>query len=92
MPNENSPGKPMVSRMKSQTVDVHELEIELDQGVYGPVRRVLLKTNLGPISYEPFRDTDERGDVNGFSFRWQRRELLDLSELSPMMWVTRTCL
>ena len=76
----------MVRTMKNQTVDVHELEIELDPGVFGPVRRVMLKTNLGPISSEPFRNIDEKGDVNGFSCRWLKRELLDLSELSPMLW------
>ena len=86
MPKENSPPRPKVRTLKNQTVDVHELEIELNQGVYGPVRRVVLKTNVGPISYEPYRTIDERGDVNGFVCKWPRRELLDLGELPPMLW------
>lgn len=86
MPNENSPTKPTVRTKKNQTVDVHELEIELNQGVYGPVRRVVLKSNLGPISYKPYRTTAEQGAVSGFNCKWPKREMLDLSELPPMLW------
>ena len=86
MPTENSPNKPKVRTLKNQVLDVHELELQNDQGKYDKIRRVLLKTNMGAIVYKPYRLVDDTGQVSGFKCTWRKKEPLDLSELPPMLW------
>ena len=76
MPKQNSPKVPKVRTLKDQMLDVHEVEIELNQGVYGPVERVVLKTNVGAITYKPHGDVEEEGRSMALSVNGQRNSSL----------------
>lgn len=69
-----------------QVMDVFELEIEPSIKEPGKVHRIVFKTNIGNISYKPYKFEFENIYVDGSRIKQRKKALLMMSELSPMLW------
>jgi hypothetical protein len=73
-------------REVNQVMDVYELEIESSIKEPGKVHRIILKTNIGSISYRPYKFEFENTYVDGNKVKQRKKARLMMSELSPMLW------
>ena len=72
--------------ISKKIVDVHEIEVQKAFRDPEKVRRILLKTNEGNISYRPFRYVDEKKEIHGFNVRQRKQEMLTIEELPKVLW------
>lgn len=70
----------------NQVMDVFELEIEPSIKEPGKVHRIIFRTNIGNISYRPYKFEFENIYVDGSKVKQRKKARLMMSELSPMLW------
>ena len=72
--------------IKEKIVDVSELEIQKSYNEPDKVARIKLITNVGNITFKPFRYINESKMINGFKVKQRKRELLTITELPKNIW------
>ena len=75
-----------VKEIKKRVMDVYELEIEDSLKEYGKIHRIVLKTNMGNITYRPYQYISESRKKGNFMVRQRKKILLGMDEISPMLW------
>ena len=75
-----------VKEIKNKEMDAYELEIEESRNEEGKIHRIVFKTNIGNISYRPYKYELKEVVYDGCKVNRRRKVLLGMDELSPMLW------
>ncbi len=72
--------------VENRELDISEIELESDRSQTDKIRRVVLQTNEGRITYKPRRMVEEKRKAQGFTVKGEVQEMLNINEIPNIFW------